>query len=104
MDGFTEYGTSFRYIFGITACDLDNDGDDDVIFADYGRQENQVWLNDGHGHFTNDAHARLLDYDNNQDYTDDQSYLCWCEHYSAANCPQSTPKPSAESFCTVLGG
>ncbi len=102
-DGKANFGTSFRYVFGITACDIDNDGDDDVIFADYGRQENQVWRNDD-GHFTNVAHDLGLDYDDNQDFTDDQSYLCWCEHYVAASCPPSTPLPAVESFCTVFGG
>jgi hypothetical protein len=101
-DGFDATGTSFRHVFGIVACDIDSDGDDDIVFADYGRQENQVWLNDG-GHFTNVAHQLLLDYDGNEDYTDDQSYLCWCEHASGANCPSGTPKPAVEQFCTVFG-
>jgi hypothetical protein len=101
-DGSERAGTSFRYIFGVTACDIDGDGDDDMIFADYGRQENQVWRNDN-GHFTNVAHDLGLDYDDNQNYSDDQSYLCWCEHFPAANCPADTPLPSVEQFCSVFG-
>ena len=103
IDGNARFGLSWRYTFGVTACDIDGDGDDDMIFADYGRQEAQVWRNDN-GHFTNVAHQLLLDYDNNQDYTDDQSYLCWCEHSPLATCPSSTPPPSVEQFCTVFGG
>ena len=103
VDGTVQAGTSFRSMFGIVACDIDGDGDDDVIVADYGRQENQVWRNDN-GHFTNVAHALGLDYDDNQNYTDDQSYLCWCEHASGANCPTDTPKPAFEGICTGFGG
>jgi len=99
VDGSAFTGQSFRYTFGVTACDLDGDGDDDVILADYGRQENQVWRNDN-GHFTNVAHDWGLDYDGNQDYTDDQSYLCWCANNPNAGCPPSTPKPAYASFCT----
>ena len=103
QDGSPRVGASFRYIFGVTACDIDGDGDDDMIFADYGRQENQVWRNDN-GHFTNVAHDLGLDYDQNENYSDDQSYLCYCEHYPDAGCPANTPLPSVESFCTVFGG
>ena len=102
-DGFDSTGTSFRHVFGVTACDLDDDGDDDVIFADYGRQENQVWRND-QGHFTNVARDLGVDHDDDQDYSDDQSYRCWCEHDPSANCPSATPLPSVESFCGVFGG
>jgi hypothetical protein len=99
VDGSSFTGQSFRYTFGVTACDLDGDGDDDVILADYGRQENQVWRNDN-GHFTNVSHDWGLDYDDNQDYTDDQSYLCWCQNNPNAGCPANTPAPAYSAFCT----
>jgi len=99
VDGSSFTGQSFRYTFGVTACDIDGDGDDDVILADYGRQENQVWRNDN-GHFTNASHELGLDYDDNLDYTDDQSYLCWCANNPNAGCPANTPAPAYPSFCT----
>jgi hypothetical protein len=86
-------------VFGITACDIDNDGDDDVILADYGRQENQVWVNQG-GHFINEAHALALDHDGNEDYTTDQSYLCYCESNPGA-CPANIAKPQP-GFCCAF--
>ncbi len=98
-NGSDAAGTSWRHVFGVTACDIDGDGDDDMIFADYGRQENQVWLNDN-GHFTNAAHALGIDHDDNENYTDDQSYLCWCKHDPNAGCPSSTPLPFNDAFCT----
>ncbi len=98
-DGTDANGTSYRHVFGVTACDIDGDGDDDMIFADYGRQENQVWLNDN-GTFTNVAHQLGIDYDDNQTYTDDQSYLCWCQNNPSAGCPANTPAPFNNQFCT----
>src|SRR5262249_47314106 len=39
--------TIARPFFGSTACDLDGDGDDDIVDATYGRLENWVFRNDG---------------------------------------------------------
>src|SRR5262249_20232304 len=47
QDGIPDDGTEWRHVFGTTACDLDDDGYDEMVFADYGRQENQVWRFDG---------------------------------------------------------
>jgi hypothetical protein len=101
-DGIPDDGTSFRHVFGVTACDLDGDGDDDMVFASYGRQENQVWRNDG-GKFTNVAAAWGLDHDDRVDYSDDQSYRCWCQE-AAGRCAASVPPPTMSGFCTVFGG
>jgi hypothetical protein len=98
-DGSEKDGTQWRHIFGVTACDLDDDGDDDMIFADYGRQENQVWRNDG-GHFTNVAHELGLDYDDRMDYTDDQSYQCYC-HGGGGTCDPEPPSPQVP--CNAFG-
>ncbi len=101
-DGLQADGTEWRHVFGVTACDIDGDGDDDMIFASYGREENQVWRNDG-GKFTNVAHALGLDYDDRTDFTDDQSYRCYCKVNPAA-CPPGVPPPTVPSFCTVFMG
>lgn len=52
-------GTSFRLVWkdgryrarGVTACDFDQDGDQDVYVSDYRLQPNVLWLNDGSGRF-----------------------------------------------------
>jgi hypothetical protein len=97
-------GTAFRRTFGVTACDIDGDGDDDMIFADYGREENQVWLNNVNtsGTFTNVAHTLGVDYDDNENYTDDQTYMCFCQN-EPGQCPSSEATPVAGfccGFCT----
>ena len=40
---------------GITACDFDEDGDADIYASNYRLQPNVLWLNDGTGHFTDEA-------------------------------------------------
>ena len=99
-DGLVADGTQFRHVFGVTACDLDGDGDDDMVFASYGREENQVWRNDG-GTFVNVAHELGLDYDDRMDYLDDQSYRCFCADVNNKCSPQ--PPPPDVSTCNVFG-
>ncbi len=44
-----------RWSFGACACDLDDDGDQDLIVTNIGR--NRLYVNDGTGHFTDIAEA-----------------------------------------------
>ncbi len=44
-----------RWSFGACACDLDDDGDQDLIVTNIGR--NRLYVNDGTGHFTDVAEA-----------------------------------------------
>jgi hypothetical protein len=98
-DGTLPLGTQWRHVFGVVACDIDGDGDDDVVFADYGREENQVWRNDN-GMFTNVAHDLGVDHDDRADYSDDQSYLCYCETYPTdSTCKPNLPLPIVDC-CT----
>ncbi len=94
VDGDPAMSKSFRQTFGVTACDLDGDGDLDVVLADYGREANQVWRNDG-ATFTEIGQQLGVAWDNLMDYTkDDESYLCWCQA-NAGMCDPSTPTPVA---------
>jgi len=101
VDGTRLAGTQWRRVFGVTACDLDGDGDDDVLFADYGRQEAQVWRNDG-GRFVEVAKELGLAYDHRADPSDDESYRCYCQSNPGA-CPAVIPPPSLASFCDAFG-
>lgn len=85
---------SYRRTFGVTACDLDGDGDQDVLLAAYGREANQVWRNDG-DHFTEVGQELGVAWDARMDYAvDDQSYLCWCQANDGM-CAMDTPAPLA---------
>jgi hypothetical protein len=93
IDGNDNDSTSWRQTFGVTACDLDGDGDEDVLLAGYGRQFNQVWRWDG-DHFTEVAQEIGLAHDDRMDYSDDLSYQCYCQATPGA-CPSTIAKPPA---------
>ena len=101
-DGTVAAGTQWRHVFGVVACDIDGDGDDDMIFADYGREENQVWRNDN-GTFTNVAHDLGIDYDPRMNFQDDQSFRCFCEQTDPTSkaCSPMPPAPIVDccTFC-----
>ncbi len=91
QDGDPAKSESFRRSFGVTACDLDGDGDQDVLLADYGREANQVWRNDG-DHFTEIAMQLGVAWDADMDYSDDESYRCWCQS-NPGKCDPMLPAP-----------
>jgi len=87
---------SFRRTFGVTACDLDGDGDDDLLLADYGREANQVWRNDG-GRFVEIGQQLGIAFDDRMDYSDDLSYQCFCQA-NPGQCPATVTVPPDCSF------
>ena len=89
--------------YGLTACDLDMDGDQDILFAAYGREPNQVWLNDGTGKFNEVGVSIGLAYDDRMDFSDDQSYRCYCANRPGM-CQPMPPPPYDKSYCTFAGG
>jgi hypothetical protein len=95
-DGDPAQHASFRRTFGVTACDLDGDGDDDVLLANYGREANQVWRNDG-DRFVEIGQSLGVAFDDRMDYSDDHSYQCHCQANPGA-CPATVPAPSDCSF------
>lgn len=86
--------------YGLTACDLDMDGDQDILFASYGREPNQVWRNDG-DHFTEIGVATGLAYDDRADFSDDQSYRCYCMNRPGTCMPQ--PPAPEPGICKGFG-
>jgi hypothetical protein len=103
-DGQVQDGTQWRHVFGNVACDLDGDGTDEMVFADYGREENQVWRFDG-TQFSNVAHAWGIDYDDRMDYSDDQSWRCYCANNPQSPCSPEPPAPAMNCciFCQQDG-
>jgi hypothetical protein len=97
-------GTSYdlRHTFGVTHCDLDGDGDQDILTASYGRQENWVFRNDG-DHFTEVGGDLGLSHDDREDYSDDQSFRCYCAATKDPKaCNPMPPLPSVQ--CNAFGG
>ncbi len=54
---------SSRPVYGVSHCDYNNDGAQDILVAVYGRQANRLWKNNGDGTFTDVAPAAGFDGD-----------------------------------------
>ena len=89
--GFDE-GTNHRPAYGTTSCDVDGDGDMDLLVSAYGRQFNQLYLNDGAGNFWDAGKDTGFAGDENVDFSDNQMFLCWCTTSNAPECP-ANPQP-----------
>lgn len=70
--------------FGVLACDIDRDGDQDLVTQTYGRGLNQMWLNDGSGNYSNVTAGSGWSRDSGDDYDTDQRFRCYCANEGAA--------------------
>jgi enediyne biosynthesis protein E4 len=82
-------GENRKPAYGVTACDIDDDGDPDLIVSGYGRSFNELWRNDD-GVFTEIGMNTPFAADDNVSYKDNEFYRCWC----AANAGKCTPEES----------
>lgn len=95
-----EEGTNHRPAYGATSCDVDGDGDVDLLVSAYGRQWNQLYVNDGSGKFVEQGKASGFAGDDNHDFTDNQMFLCYCTKTSDPACP---PNAQPVISCTNTG-
>ncbi|MEB2313408.1 MAG: CRTAC1 family protein [Sorangiineae bacterium] len=95
-NGFDE-GLNSRPAYAAGSCDVDGDGDADLLISAYGRQWNQLYLNDGAGHFTDRGRETGYAGDDDADYSDNQFFLCWCTLHGAEDprCPAEV-RPSVQ--------
>ncbi|MFZ5445157.1 MAG: CRTAC1 family protein [Myxococcota bacterium] len=75
--GFSAF-TNHRPAYGVTACDLDDDGAPELLVSAYGRQPNLLYRNDGHGVFVDQSRTSGFFGDANTDYRDNENFKCWC--------------------------
>lgn len=68
--GITSTGT---WSAGASFADVDGDGDADLYVCNYDAP-NELWINDGHGHFTNEAKAWGVD------VTDASAAVAFCDY------------------------
>ena len=83
--------------FGTLACDVDGDGDADLMSLSYGRGLNQFWENQGDGTFTARTASSGFHSDFNEgggDYDTDQRFRCYCQstNHASEEC-QDVPNP-----------
>ena len=86
--------------YGLTHCDVDGDGWQDILEAAYGRQWNDLWLNRGDGTFSNIGESSNYDADALTDFSDAQFYLCYCRD-NPDDCAPNMPSPSVN--CSSRG-
>lgn len=76
-------GKNHRPAYGVTACDLDDDGAPELLLSAYGRQWNLLYKNatpaGGAPSFAEIGQASGFAGDSNVDYSDNQFYLCHCK-------------------------
>ena len=70
--------TNHRPAYGVTACDLDDDGAPELMVSAYGRQPNLLYRNDGAGRFQDQSVDSGFATDGNMDFSDNQNFRCWC--------------------------
>lgn len=71
-------GTNHRPAYGVTACDLDNDGAPELMVSAYGRQWNLLYQNDGKGSFKEVGQSSGFAGDENKSFKDNQFFACYC--------------------------
>ena len=88
-----DQGKNHRPAYGVTSCDLDDDGAPELMVSAYGRQWNLLYKNNtpakGAPSFEEIGQASGYAGDSLIDYTDNQFYMCHCELTKA--CMAETP-------------
>lgn len=73
------------------SCDLDDDGDRELLVSSYGRAPNHLWRLDG-AKFSNQSIASGYAWDPRVDWTDNESARCWCTlHPTDTDCDGVPP-------------
>lgn len=75
--------------FGATACDVNGDTWPDLLKTNYARAWNNLFVNQGDASFIELGEESGFAADDNQDYSDNSRYACWCEAYGPCS-----PEPS----------
>ena len=97
-------GLGHTYAWSALACDVNGDGDQELLSASYGRSPNHFWLANGDGTFTNRSVESGYAYDDRVDWSDNESARCWCYlHRDDVGCaevpdPAITCREDADAF------
>jgi hypothetical protein len=85
-------GTQPRPLFGLVMCDLNDDGRMDMVGAAYGRMFNELFLADGDT-FTEIGKDTLVGADERVDFSDDESFRCYCQANPSGEGCDDVPPP-----------
>jgi len=90
-NGYAE-GKNHRPAYGVTSCDLNDDGAPELLVSVYGRQWNLLYQNDGQGAFTEIGKESGFAGDDRRDYSDNEFFACYCTvHKDAPGCDKAGP-------------
>ncbi len=93
------------WAWAATACDLNNDGLDELLAASYGRAPNHLWRAErdpkGQVRFVNESVASGYAFDERMDWTDNVSARCYCADNPAAVGCKGVPAPDPQ-LCASL--
>lgn len=97
-------GENRKPAYGITSCDVDDDGQPDLLVSAYGRSYNELWRNEG-GVFTEVGIGTPFAADDDVAYeADNEFYHCWCaKNPGSCSEEQSKPKVSCGNFSWTPG-
>jgi enediyne biosynthesis protein E4 len=77
-DGNEALGLNNRPAYGVTSCDLNDDGAPEILVSAYGRQWNLLYQNDGVGKFQEIGQKSGFAGDDIADFSDNQFFACYC--------------------------
>jgi len=76
-----------RAAYGVTSCDLDDDGAPELLVSAYGRGSNVLYRGDSPGHYVDLGEASGFAHDDNETYSDNEMFRCYCTlHAADADC------------------
>jgi len=88
-------GLAHSWGWSALACDLNNDGNPELLASSYGRAPNHLWQStgpEGEWTFVNRGVASGYAYDDRTDWSEDESARCYCKlNPEAADCEDVPP-------------
>lgn len=90
-------GLCHKPTYGVGACDLDGDGDQDLLSVSYGRQLNMLWVN-RNARFENQSIPSGFASDDNQDPSDNEFYRCHCRITGGCQAPAPRIQCGADNW------
>jgi len=87
------HAKSHTNAWSAAACDLNNDGDPELLAASYGRAPNHLWRANGDGTYANESIASGYAFDDRTDWSDNESARCWCTLHPTDDDCAGVPAP-----------
>ncbi|MDA3863733.1 MAG: CRTAC1 family protein [Deltaproteobacteria bacterium] len=89
--GGNDENRNHKPTYGVTVCDINQDGAPDLLSSSYGRAYNMLWINDGEGVYEDHSLSSGFAADDNTDYSDNQFYICHCQVNPGPECDEVEP-------------